>query len=84
MSSPDGSPERTSIGLDGISVEADKTCGHDGEPRNSWGGYSIPKKTESKDPMRTYIKGRYDDDRASSDPYKDKSSKEEGEINDFT
>lgn len=84
MSSPDGSPERASLGQDGISVETDKTCGHDGEPRKSWGGYSIPKKTKNKDSMRTYMKDRYDDDSASSDPYEDDSSEEEGEIDDFT
>lgn len=49
MSRPDGSPENASIGQDGISVEADKTCSHDGEPRKSCGGYNIPKKTKSKD-----------------------------------
>uniref|UniRef100_K1QBG3 Uncharacterized protein n=1 Tax=Magallana gigas TaxID=29159 RepID=K1QBG3_MAGGI len=34
--------------------------------------------------MRTYMKDRYDDDSASSDPYEDDSSEEEGEIDDFT
>lgn len=54
MSSPDGSPERASLGQDGISVETDKTCGHDGEPRKSWGDYIIPKKTKSKDSIQFY------------------------------
>lgn len=80
MSSPDGSPKMASIGQDGISVEADKTCCHDCEPRKSWDGYSIPKKTKSKDSMRTYMADRNDDDGASSDPYEDKRSEEEDEI----
>lgn len=34
--------------------------------------------------MRTYMKDRYDEDSASFDPYEDKSSEEEGEIDDYT
>lgn len=33
--------------------------------------------------MRLYMKGRYDEDSASSDPYEDESSEEEGKIDEY-
>lgn len=68
LNSPNGSPEGSSLCQDGISVKADETCSHDGEPKIIMGWLWYTKENKSKNSKRTYMKYRYNKGSAMSDP----------------